>query len=255
MYIGAPGLLHDHDDPMLITGRLAIASLLRSLKERKALVGVHIHGSSQTAITAILDVDDAHDVFIIDSTRDAQLNKRIADADDIRFESAIDGIELKFSGAFATPCQHEGKAALCLALPKSLRRMQRRESYRVEVPVTQPARCTLTPAPQEGHDSAAITLDLHDISLGGVALIDNLKQLQVARGDIFANCHIVLPEAGSITATLRVMRFADATLENGKAVRQVGCAFINLPNSMATTVQRYVGLLERKLSARRYGAG
>lgn len=254
MYIATPGLLHGHDDPMLITGRLAIASLLRSLKERKALVGMHLRGHGMTVITAILQVDDSRGTFIIDAARDAQFNKQAADADDIRFESTMDGIELKFSGAYATPCRHDDKPALCLALPKSLRRMQRRESYRVEVPVSQAARCTLAPAGQGGQQDPPITLDLKDISLGGVALADNLGQLQAEPGTLYHNCHVVLPEAGSITVTLRVVRVVDSTLENGKAVRHLGCAFVNLSGSMSTTVQRYVGLLERKLSARRFGA-
>lgn len=253
MYIATPGLLHDHDDPMLITGRLAITSLLRSLKERKALVGMHLRGSTLTVITAILQVDETRGLFIIDAARDAQFNKRATDAEDIRFESALDGIGLKFSGAYASPSHHEGKPALCLALPKSLQRIQRRESYRVEVPVSQPARCTLTPTDQNGSVATAITLDLKDISLGGVSLIDNLKQLQADQGSLYPNCQIVLPEAGTITATLRVVRILKSTLENGKTVRHLGCAFVGLPNPMSTIVQRYVGLLERKLSAKRYG--
>ncbi|TAM84512.1 MAG: flagellar brake protein [Candidimonas sp.] len=263
MHVVSRGLSITTNDPTLITARPAIASLLRTLQEGKAPVNIVIRGSSLAAITTILSVEDAYDAFVVDVARDDQLNRCAIDADDIRFEAAINGIELHFSSAFASPCEIDRRPALRLALPRSLRRMQRRESYRVDVPASNPATCTLATAQPSGSTARGsagrnrpgepITLNVQDISVGGVSLVDDRKRLSITRANTLPGCHIVLPEAGSITATLRVVRVADLTLENGKAIRQLGCAFVNLPGSMAVTVQRYISLVEHRLNTKRLG--
>ncbi|TAM87127.1 MAG: flagellar brake protein [Candidimonas sp.] len=259
MHVATRGLSSTINDPTLITARPAIASLLCTLQECKALANMAIRGSSQAVITTILSVEDAYDAFVVEAARDERFNRRAIDADDIRFEAAINGIELHFSSAFASPCEIDRRSALRLALPRSLRRMQRRESYRVEVPASNPATCTLATGPTargsagRSHSGEPITLNVQDISVGGVSLVDDRKQLSITRASTLPGCYIVLPEAGSITATLRVVRVADLTLENGKAIRQLGCAFVNLPGSMAVTVQRYVSLVEHHLNAKRLG--
>jgi len=258
MYTATPGLSHNHEDPLLITSRLEIAGLLRTLMDENALINVRAHKDSPTVITTLLDIDDRQDVFVISAALEQDFNESAVDAEAIEFEVVQDKTQIKFTCAFATPCQHDCSPALRLAMPTSLRRIQRREFYRVGIPVNQPARCTMALPARMAFSATSskrptVTLDLKDISVGGISLIDNDKKLNVASDTLYPDCYIVLPEAGAITTTLRVVRAFDETVSSVDTVRFVGCAFVNLPSSMTTTVQRYVALLERKLNARRFG--
>lgn len=242
----------DHDDPTLVTSPLEITQILEVLRDQNTLISVHIDGGAHTIITTLLDIDERQGSIVMDAAREPRINNRAAHADEMHFSAALDRIQVRFSTGPAALAQYEGKPALRFGIPNTMRRIQRREFYRVATPTNGPAQCTVCLAPSL-QDDTTITLNLKDISAGGVALIDNSKQLDVTMGTVYNDCVVTLPEVGTITVTLRVVQAFDNTLHNEKAVRYVGCAFVN-PNGVTTnTVQRYIGLLERKLGAKRFG--
>jgi hypothetical protein len=64
---------------------------------------------------------------------------------------------------------------------------------------------------------------------------------------------LLLPEVDTVVTNLRIVRAQDDVLPDGKERRQVGCAFVQLPNAMQILVQHYIGVLERNLNAKRRG--
>src|SRR5690606_8041776 len=129
--------------------------------------------------------------------------------------------------------------------------VQRREYYRVDVPITEPASCTVTLAGDSGMKT--IVLDIKDISAGGISVFDNAHALDNSLGTLYLDCRLELPEAGTVVTSLRVMRSQDERLNNGKETRLLGFQFFELPNPMNFIVQQYIGKLERKLNAKRRG--
>jgi c-di-GMP-binding flagellar brake protein YcgR len=56
------------------------------------------------------------------------------------------------------------------------------------------------------------------------------------------NCYLDLPDVGQITVTLRV-RYVDAEANN-EGVRRCGCEFVDLSESAARMLQRYMNKLD-----------
>jgi c-di-GMP-binding flagellar brake protein YcgR len=241
----------DDDDPYLVTSRLEIRSLLRAIELKRALLRMHVRGRSMAIITTILEIDDKNNDLIVDNSAEEEFNRRITSAEEISFETSLDKVRIHFSAPNVTPCLHDNRPALRLPIPDSLTRIQRREAYRVDVPVTKPARCTIPVKDEKG--TRNVTFTVQDISAGGIAVIDNSHLLDETAGALYKACRLLLPEIGTVISDMRVVRALDEELPNGKKQRQVGYKFVQLPNPMQIMVQHYIGMLERNLNAKKRG--
>ncbi len=240
--------MNDEDDQFLLTSRLEIQSLLRSIEEKKALLRMHVADRTVAIITTILEVDPAGSTFIVDDSADEGFNRRISDAEKVLFETNLDKVRIQFSVQKITACLQDGRPALRAPFPESIRRVQRREYYRVEVPVTEPAWCTI-PMPE----GKSIKLEIKDISAGGISVLDKSHLLDTSEEMLYKDCRLELPDAGTVVANLQIKRSRQETLSNDKKVHMLGCRFHDLSNPMHFTVQQYIGKLERKLNAKRRG--
>lgn len=231
-----------------IESRREIVSLLRTIGEKNQLIRVLINGESDVAVTSILDVDPDADLVVLDCSINRDQNRRMVTAHRLQCETTLDKIRILFSTDDVEECEHEGRPALCINIPRTLIRLQRRELYRMETPLTNPVRCTI-PLPAD-LGGGTVTLPLADISGGGIALLDDKMVLDNTAGFLYRNCRIDLPDIGAALTSLEVRSSHDLTLPNGKTKRRIGLQFINLPKPTTALVQKYIMKLERERNAR-----
>src|SRR3546814_2836971 len=121
--------------------------------------------------------------IILDDSAESEL-RNFHENEEVSYEITLDTVRMLFSSSQVTPCEYENRPALRLSLPKSLTRIQRRESYRLDIPVTDPATCHITlPG-----NAKPISLQISDISTGGIALVDNQQQLGTSPGADYPLC-------------------------------------------------------------------
>jgi c-di-GMP-binding flagellar brake protein YcgR len=238
-------------DPHLVTSSLEILAILRSIEQSKALLRMQVEGRPMAFVTTILGVHASEGSLTVDNSADDDFNERIFKAEHVLFETNLEKIRVSFTAQQIQPCLYENRPAFQLPIPQTLRRVQRREYYRVDTPVSAPALCTLTRAVNGQPEK--ITLPVKDISAGGLSLLDPEHLLSDKAGALYKDCMIELPDTGKIVASLRIARVQDMALPNGEKTRLLGCGFVNLPNAMQILVQHYIGQLERKLNAKRRG--
>lgn len=241
------------DDPFLITAELEIRAVLRSIQRHASLLRMYARGNpDQSIMTTILELDDAARRVIVDASPTPDLNERLVRAPAVMFETQIDHVNISFAGKNLQACVHENLPALSMAYPESLRRLQRREFYRVEIPMGEPVSCTV-PILEAGKPPRREVIRMKDISVGGVALLDTEDQLPHQSGTTFRGVRLTLPEVGDITVDLVVLRVHTHVLPNKKEVVELGCRFDGLSQAHSTLVQHYIGRLERRLNAKRRG--
>lgn len=243
-----PVLGTENQSPYTVESRREIVALLKGLKESNQLITMLIKGGSEVYITSILQVDQDHSTVIIDSAPDKDANERIAKASPIYFEGLLDKISIQFSSSHVEPIQFENRPALKISLPRSLIRLQRREYYRINTPVTNPIRCSIVLEEESGFRSHEFSLV--DISCGGVALLDEKRVLDTTIGTEYSTCRIDFPSIGLIDVALQVRNSQDLTLLNGKTNRRLGLQFLNLSNSVLASIQRYIMKLERERNSK-----
>ncbi len=230
-----------------VHSRREIVRLLENIADQRQMITLSLRGGADMVLTTLLGVDDKNNRVYLDCSQNAELNRQIVSGEEVNFESMLDKVRILFSVERIKDCTHANQPALCFAVPTSLIRLQRREFFRVNTPSQQAAQCVI-PTP-----SGSYTLALVDISCGGVAILDERRQLNTNVGHEYPGCQIDLGDSGSLQVTLQVRNHLDLTLLNGRTQRRVGCQFIHQPPGMLTTVQRYIMALERERNARLTG--
>lgn len=239
--------------PYQVHSRREVISLLRAMHERNQLVSMQADGGADAVVTSVLDVDEEAGLVVIDRAPGRLTNQRILDSDNVSFETILDNIRIMFFAEKVGECLYDNAPALYIPIPGSLVRLQRREHYRVPTPVASPVRCTITVPPDEqGNGGMTVTVTLKDISGGGIGVIDEKKLLDNTIGRIYKDCRIDLP-GSPVICTLQVRNANDLQLSTSKSIRKLGCMFVNLPNPMVATIQRYITKLERERNAKATG--
>lgn len=242
---------HDYE----VDSRREIVALLRQIGEKHQLVRMLVKGEADVCVTTVLEVDPDTDTMVLDRSIERMQNERILDAGKVRCETTLDKIRILFTADNLRPTLFQGEAALRADIPPTLIRLQRREYYRMETPVSNPVRVIIPLPPEVAATFGAGTgvFPLHDISCGGIAVLDNKLQLGTTIGAQLPNCRIELPEIGPVTVTLEIRNSLDLTLLNNKSNRRIGLQFVDISRGGAAAVQRYITKLERERNARLAG--
>jgi c-di-GMP-binding flagellar brake protein YcgR len=247
-----PELENWHD--YRVESRREIVALLRQISEKHQLVRVLLRGEADVCMTSVLEVDPDSDTLVLDRSIDREQNKRMLAGGRVSCETTLDKIRILFTVEGLHETMFEGASALAAAIPETLVRLQRREYYRMETPVTNPVRVLVPVPPELGGGTHAFALA--DISCGGIAILDNKLVLgDTAVGQKFPGCRIELPEIGPVATALEVRSQHDITLLNNKTSRRLGCEFMDISRANLANVQRYITRLERERNARLAGLG
>ena len=243
-----PSLGTENQSPFQIESRREIIALIRGFKEKNQLISMMINGGSEVFITSVLDINDSDNLLIIDSAPNQAANQRILEASSVFFDGLLDRISIQFSSSRLQRITFEDRPALQMPIPIHLIRLQRRENYRINTPVSNPIRCVI-PIETEGVLNIN-AFSLVDISCGGIAILDDKRLLEITTGITYQNCQLDLPEIGVINVALEIRSSQDLMLLNGKTSRRIGCAFLNLSSRTLATIQRYIMKLERERNAK-----
>jgi c-di-GMP-binding flagellar brake protein YcgR len=234
-------------DPYLLTARLEILRLFRSMQENGLLIQMQGRLETSSALTTLLKIDDQADVLILDAAPRDQVNQALVNDGKVKFEVWVDQVKVKFVGGPVQLVMFDGRPALSLPLPASVRRIQQRGSFRAQVPVVNPATCVVPLV------SRNLTLTLHDISATGLAMLMPALEAELAVGTVLRDCTLDLPDIGRIQVDLQIKREVVRQHPSGKRVRQIGAAFVEPSGNGQRRVQNYISRLERQRLARKRG--
>ena len=226
-----------------IHSRTEILFFLRAIQKRKLLVNLDLSDSSQCVITSVLAVDEANNALILDSARDDALNQELMAGRGAGFSCSLDGVSVSFAMGGVRACDFEKLPALRVALPGSLIRLQRREHFRVQLPITNPVKCVVPPIQE--NEVEPIMANIIDIGCGGVAIAETSGRLGTETGRTLPDCRLLLPELEMVTTSLEVWNSVQVRLYNGAFQTRLGCKFIGLPNDRVATLQRFIMDMER----------
>jgi c-di-GMP-binding flagellar brake protein YcgR len=239
-----PNFGTENQSPYQVDSRREIIAILKGFKDKNQLISMMINQGSEIFITSVLEIDDINNAVIIDSSPSDEANKRIAESASVYFEGLLDRISIQFSSSRLIRTIYDKRPALQMSIPLNLIRLQRREFYRINTPITQPIRAKIST--EIDGDPVQLHFPLVDISCGGIAILDEKRLLNVDMMQRYTQCQIDLPTVGIIDLTLEIRNSQDLTLLNGKTNRRIGCAFVNLSSRDLASVQRYIMKLERE---------
>ena len=232
------------DERFTLRSPAEIVALLRSLAKQNAMITVYFGQDREFILTTILAVNPEFNELVLDLGADARANKLLLQAARLKVVGYEGRIKVQFSANHAEAATHEGHSAFRMRIPGAVVRLQRRDFYRVQLPMGNPIKAYLQLfAGQPGDIREA---RLADISCGGVAMILSTGEFPIKVGQVYPACSINLPGLGTVSAAVEITYLSEAALKNGTTQRSAGCRFIKLPGPMQSMIQRYINKVERE---------
>lgn len=229
----------DDDEKYRIYSETGILSILRAMMRNNSLVTCEFGHSGSHILTTVIDIDAEEGEMVLDYGVDELVNQEALKANQLSAVAFPDHVKIQFVCEGIEKIQFEGHAAFLTRIPGTLLRVQRREFYRVETPRAVPIKCVIPLL--QGHTPASVEVILHDISCGGMAVIDAQSRLEFETGAIHRDCRVTLPEIGTAKINLQVQHVSEIPHGKGQRAR---CAYIDPQESVLSMIQRYINKLE-----------
>lgn len=246
-------LIHADDEAKYVMrdGR-EILAILRNLVAARALVSARLAPGGESVLSTLVDVAEDGSSVLLDGSADTQQNARMERAEALDCVTQLDKVRIQFLLRGQRIVQEGGAPGLRAPRPTALLRLQRREFYRLQTPLSQGTICTVT-LPREDGSRKEADLRIIDISGGGVAIAVPPVGVHFDKGDEFPDSLLRLPDTAPIPIRLIVRNLFRITSRGGAEVLRAGCEFADLPRGGEDAIQRYILRIERERSARERG--
>lgn len=222
-----------------ISGARPVGFMLNGFAREGDRFSVHFGG--ELFLTTLLTAH--HDKgLIFDCSGSPEINRRFLASEHNIFVGRPGGIHVQFATGRAYETLFSGSKAFAVALPKTLVRLQRRETFRIETPRSRPLSFVGRLA-----GGALLSQPGHDISVAGIGLIAGALPDGLVPGTVLEKCRFALPEDEhdfSFSATLR-----HVTEQEGRAGQRqwrLGLQFNDLQPAEQNRIQRYIARVERE---------
>ena len=248
-----PNFEIDHPEAFaqfILSNRREIIFYLNLLAKQRRLFTAYINEGEKFFLTAIVAVDEAAARLFLDPEQAEKHNAAATTAQQITLVANLDSVKMQLRLPALQMSNYQGQRLLSAPIPATILRLQRREFFRLEPPISKPIRCKLT----SREVAKSYELHLSDISGGGVCLIGPTTIAEhFPRDAIFQQCRLDIPGDGVIQVSLRVRKTVEMSDRNGHHSLRIGCEFINLPSARLAFIERYITRIERERKARNFG--
>jgi c-di-GMP-binding flagellar brake protein YcgR len=231
----------DLDRYMLYTPA-EILHLLSAIAHRSTLLTLYFDSGNQFILTTVLTADES--AAILDYGAREDLNRRVLTSAKLVFITTHDKVKVQWISGRAERVNYGGRPAFRIATPHALLRLQRREYYRLTVPIAKPLVCRVHMVREEVE--LKLELSVTDISLGGIAVMGPPQHAAFEIGKSYADCELQLPGVGTLMTTLAVCNMFEVTARDGTRSTRCGFRFIDLPGATLAVLQRYINKVEHE---------
>lgn len=221
----------------MLYGRGEIIQKLRQLGKKNSLITVHF--GEQSMLSTIVDVLSEKNLLVLDYGGNEELNQKLLQQNRAIVKTDFDGITAQFTITDFRKARLQGESCIACTLPESILWVQRRESYRVRIPLSDTVTCELIHG-----DNNRTEYSVLDISAGGLGLFDPNDELELEPGNIFHNCKLTLSENDSAFLNLEIRNHIPMNPQDMSKGTRCGCLFLNLSGDFASSVQKFINLVD-----------
>ncbi|VAX13383.1 hypothetical protein MNBD_GAMMA24-2120 [hydrothermal vent metagenome] len=225
----------DNYEKYLLSNKAAIIQKLRQLGKSKNNITAHFGGGKYSILTQVVDVLPDKDLLVLDYGSNEATNKKLLQSEHTVFKTQYEGVTAQFSTDFLQKAKLHGKPAFACTIPESLLWVQRREFYRVRIPLRDNVFCELI------HDKEIlIPYPVLDISIAGLAIRITDSRYPIEAGMLFNDARLVLPNEESSLVNIEIMNQLPLKQDNPEAGLRFGCVFHNISADISAKIQRYI---------------
>lgn len=232
---------HDNLDAFTITFRREILFYLRQLINDGERISVQFNDGQDSLLTMLLDIDEEANLLYLDWGGSEDTNERFLKSSRCIFVANPQGIRNQFITGKPREVTYKKRRAFAVTLPSQYVRLQRREFFRLVLPMTRRPPCRLALADSGGEQ----TLSIIDIGLGGVGLEAPTTALPLVIGQVLPKAVIDLKGPTVMRLDLEV-RYLGQLVRGNRQVGHIGCQFVALSAGQEHELQKFMTLIQRE---------
>lgn len=227
------------NNPRLILG------YLDNLIQKKCLISAHFGKQNSGFLTTIVELDKKKRVVLLDSGPTSALDDELLASDKVLFRTDYEGIKVAFKGDAIRKIKKNNAWAFEMPVPNSMFWMQRRQFYRVKVPLShQGSYCRVS----HSADSVQAFLPLIDLSISGVALLNTDIEapwaMNLGDGRHWEHCQLHLQSGAVAEVSLEIVYVNLIRANTIQMHQRIGCRFESLPMNFDSSIQHYMQEIE-----------
>jgi flagellar brake protein len=231
-------------DKFSTTHRREILFYLHQLVNDGERVSVVFNEGSEMFLTVLLDIDETQGLLVFDWGGSEETNQKLLKSVRNFFVCAPHGVRNQFMVGAVRETSYKQRRAFITQLPERYTRLQRREFFRLALPLTRRPLCSL---PQG--EGKPVQLPVIDISIGGIAMESPSATPPYEVGQRLPAAVIEFRDGHLLEAELEVRNIGPIQRGN-KVVGRIGCKFIELSHYNEHLLQRFITDVQREERAR-----
>lgn len=233
-------------DAFTITFRREIVFYLNKLINDQEPVTVMFNDGEEILLTMLLDLDDAEGRLVFDWGGSERVNQCLLKASHAYFVANPVGVRNQFMTSRIEQTTYQGRPAFVTRIPEKFVRLQRREFFRLTLPIARRIPCAL----RLGDEARKLELTVLDIGLGGVGFEARGARLPVEIGQLVPGVTIDLGKFGSLRVDLEI-RYIRQPDPEARRSGKLGCRFASLNSRQENDLQRFITQVQVEDRARR----
>jgi len=210
-----------------------IARLLDNMSKHYSPLTIKIPGYKMHYTSCIVEVDKPY--ILLDQLMPTSGHDKLMAERKLHATGKLDGVDIQFSTTLVRADVQKNILTYYLKLPETLHYQQRRQAYRVRIPVSKQLRVLI-----DNNDDTMTAGELHDLSHGGVGKIIPEGQNKIRQGKQY-ECVIELPCGEWLFCTVE-MRYLKKP--NSRKRQLIGAKFIDLSKIQKRLIARCISELE-----------
>ena len=229
----------ENQENYLVENKAGVIAKLKQLIKHHCMITATFNNGTQSISTVVLEVLKDMDLVALDYGASESQNLQLLNSGRVFFKTELDGITVQFDADSVTKAKLQNDPVFAIPIPSSLLWIQRREFFRVRIPLGTPAFCEVKQI-----DGSYRKYKLFDISAGGLSLHDEYQDLDYEEGLVLSACKLELPDHGHGKVNLKIQNSFPAEKNKPKAGCRIGCEFVGIGMSFGATIQRYIHTIE-----------
>ena len=221
----------------MLYSRGEIIQKLRQLGKKNSLISLHF--GEQSMLSTVVDVLTDKSLLVLDYGGNEEINQKLLKHNKATIKTDYDGITAQFSVKDIRKARLQGKASFACPLPESVLWVQRRDFYRVRIPLSEVVTCELIHG-----DNNRTEYPVLDISTGGIALFDINDELELEPGNTFHNCKLTMGDHSTAIINLEIRSHILKNPNDPSEGKRCGCAFLNLTGGIESEVQKFINVVD-----------
>lgn len=240
----------EKESDYLVRNAKLVFGHLTDLVKKKCIISAHFGEYNQSFLTTIIDLDQKANLLALDVAPTELLNKQLLSSSKVLFRTEYEGIKVSFRGKAIKKSESEGHPVFAMPIPDAIFWMQRRQFYRVKVPLSHTnSTCELdfNSENEAGEtETRTVSFRLADISLSGFSFLNSETKLDanLLPDDGRKECALFLQDGGRAKVSFEIKGVTKVRATATTTQSRIGCKFIDVPPIFESNIQRYMQDIE-----------